>query len=107
MSSQPPHALKIPEGSKAPDKESKAVGTNNTPTSTTHVKSAVIKPFDWYSLENQYFNGPKEKGAYASISVLDPIVTIERYRGKYHIAAAFNMETTILRYNTQKRLESQ
>lgn len=52
----------------------------------------------YYDLGNQYFQGP-EDGAYISVYILDPIVTIERHRDKYHISTAFNMETTILRYN--------
>ena len=63
-------------------------------------------PFLCYDLENQYFQGPaKGGGAYASISILDPMITIERHHGKYHIAARFNVETTILCYEAQKRFK--
>jgi hypothetical protein len=56
-----------------------------------------------YDLENQYFTGPRSRhGAYASVSILNPAITVERHHGKYYIAASFNTETTILRYSTQK-----
>ena len=57
------------------------------------------EPFLRYDLGNLYFKGPETGGgAYASICVLDPVITIERHHGKYHVAARFNIETTILRY---------
>ena len=62
------------------------------------------EPVRCLNVANQYFKGPKEgKGPYASISILDPVVTIELHGGKYHIAARFNVETTILYYNTKKK----
>jgi hypothetical protein len=107
MSSEPPHALELSGGSEAPDKGSKATDAKPGLSLTVNKKAAALEPFACYNIENQYFNGPKGKGAYASICVLDPIITIERHHGKYHIAAAFNIETTILRYSTQKRSDSQ
>jgi hypothetical protein len=44
-----------------------------------------------------------EAKLYASVSILDPVITIERHGGKYHIAARFNIETTILDYHSRKR----
>jgi hypothetical protein len=52
-------------------------------------------------LQSQHVEGRP----YASVSVLDPAITIERHGGKYHIAARFNLETTILDYHAKKRLE--
>jgi len=55
-------------------------------------------------IKDQHFKGPRKgKGAYASVFVLDPAITVERHGEEYHFAARFNLETTILRYNTQKR----
>lgn len=61
--------------------------------------------FSSYHLQDLTFIGPKgTKGSpYVSIAVLDPIITIERHHGKYHIAARFNIETAILNYAMQKR----
>jgi hypothetical protein len=70
-----------------------------------------------YNLPNQYFLGPQEKvfkwarrgkgeGAYASLSILEPVITVERHGDEYHVAARFNIETTILGYGSKsKRLE--
>jgi hypothetical protein len=33
------------------------------------------------------------------------MIMIERHHRKYHIAARFNVETTILRYEAQKRFK--
>jgi hypothetical protein len=43
---------------------------------------------------------------YASISILDPVITIERYNRKYYIAAQFNIKTTILDYYLRTRSEN-
>jgi len=73
------------------------------PSKATDPKQPGKEPVRLYDLENQYFKGPgKGQGAYASVCVLDPVITLERHHGKFHIAARFNIETTILRYNTQK-----
>jgi len=62
------------------------------------------KDFSSKDLENQSFKGPKKgRGAYASVCVLDPILTIEHRDKEYHVAVNFHLETTILGYNTQKR----
>ena len=58
----------------------------------------------WYPLRNLTSVGPKEsKRPYASICIIDPVITVERHDEKYHVAVRFNMETTILHYETQKR----
>ncbi|KAH6856921.1 hypothetical protein B0I37DRAFT_368797 [Chaetomium sp. MPI-CAGE-AT-0009] len=46
------------------------------------------------------FSGPEHPSTppYVAVSILDPLITIERHHGKYHVAARFNMETTILNY---------
>ena len=63
-----------------------------------------MEPVLFYDLENQYFIGPRKgQGAYVSMSVLDPVIIVERHHEKYHITASFNIETTILRYNAQKK----
>src|ERR1700734_2035108 len=73
------------------------------PSKATDPKQPGKEPVRLYDLENQYFKGPgKGQGAYASVCVLDPVITLERHHGKFHIAARFNIETTILRYITQK-----
>jgi hypothetical protein len=53
-----------------------------------------------YLLEDLSFAGPQNPSSkpYASISILDPIITVERHHGKYFVAARFNLETTILGY---------
>ncbi|KAK1751200.1 hypothetical protein QBC47DRAFT_392424 [Echria macrotheca] len=59
-----------------------------------------------YLLPPISFDGPRDKTTkpFASVSILDPVITIERHHGKYHVAARFNMETTILNYyENQKR----
>ena len=50
---------------------------------------------------DQFRQGSKKP--YASISVLDPVITVEFHSGKYHIAARFNIETTILDYHSRRR----
>jgi hypothetical protein len=54
-----------------------------------------------YYLHNLVFQGP-----YVSISVLDPLMTIERHHGKYHVATRFNIETTILNYESSMKYNS-
>lgn len=57
-----------------------------------------------YYLHNLSFHGPSAASKpYVSVSILDPIMTIERHHGKYHIAARFNIETTILNYESRTR----
>ncbi|PKX90611.1 uncharacterized protein P174DRAFT_506265 [Aspergillus novofumigatus IBT 16806] len=59
--------------------------------------------FSSYHLQDLTFTGPQgtRKSPYASVAILDPIITIERHHGIYHIAARFNIETAILNYATQ------
>jgi hypothetical protein len=58
-----------------------------------------------YLLPNLSARGPSNATSpYASISILDPLITIERHHGKYHVAARFNIETTILNYENQTQL---
>ncbi|KAL4880650.1 hypothetical protein BJY04DRAFT_219120 [Aspergillus karnatakaensis] len=56
--------------------------------------------FTSYHLQDLTFTGPQgaKQRPYASVAILDPIITIERLHGKYHIAARFNIETAILDY---------
>lgn len=57
-------------------------------------------------LQDQCFLGPKNrKSPYASFCILDPVITVEKHDGNLHIAARFNLETTILRYSSHKRLD--
>lgn len=58
------------------------------------------KKFSSYHLQDVTFTGPKSPKTppYATIAILDPIITIERRYAKYHIAARFNIETAILNY---------
>jgi len=59
-----------------------------------------------YLLRSISFDGPQHAstGPYASVSILEPLITIERHHGKYHIAARFNIEATLLDYyENQKR----
>lgn len=67
--------------------------------------SAIENDVAYFRIGNQYFTGPKNR-PYVSICVLDPLITVERHREKYHIAARFNIETTILDYNTHQRFGS-
>jgi len=56
------------------------------------------------NLNEQPFSGPDEgRGAYCSFSILNPAITIERHGGEYHVTARFNLETTILGYEEQKK----
>ena len=68
-----------------------------------HEQPAII-----VDLNDQFFRGPvsqkDQKGIapYTSVSILDPCITIERHGGRLHIAARFNIETTILQYHSKK-----
>ena len=67
-------------------------------------KQASPSQIQCYRLRSLSFHGPREGlEPYISLSILDPIITIERHRGKYHIAARFNLEITILNYENQTR----
>lgn len=46
---------------------------------------------------------PSLKKPYASVSVLDTVITVERHGGNYHVSARFNIETTIEDYNSRER----
>ncbi|KAL3485032.1 hypothetical protein BJX62DRAFT_243363 [Aspergillus germanicus] len=65
--------------------------------------------FASYHLQDLTFTGPQPNTRntkikpYVSIAILDPIITIERRHGKYHIAARFNIETAILNYASQMK----
>jgi hypothetical protein len=60
------------------------------------------------NLDDQSFLGPEEGGdSYTSIGVLNPCITIERHGQQIHIAARFNIETTIQDYSSAKRFASQ
>jgi hypothetical protein len=62
------------------------------------------EPALFVDLADQHFIGPNDgKGPYSSFCILDPVITVERHDKKFHIAARFNIETTVLRYNAQKR----
>ncbi|KAL5593038.1 hypothetical protein FOBRF1_012140 [Fusarium oxysporum] len=67
-------------------------------------RNQVMEGFTSYHLQDLTFTGPhgRKRQAYASIAILDPIITIERHHGKYHIAARFNIETAILNYASQR-----
>ena len=68
----------------------------------------LLETFKSFDLENQHFKGPRRRqGEYASISVFDPIINIELLDGLYHIAARFNLETTILGYDSHRRCNPQ
>jgi hypothetical protein len=55
----------------------------------------------YFAVKDQWFTGPKN-APYASICVLDPLMTVERHHGQYHITARFNIETTVLEYDLRK-----
>jgi hypothetical protein len=90
------------------DKESKPQGEEFwQPPSTPRENGGFREPVFMYSPENFYSKGPEDRrGAYASFCILDPLITVERHYGNYHVAARFNLETTILGYNIRKRLDS-
>jgi hypothetical protein len=67
-------------------------------------KTKISNSFQCYLLPNLYFRGPEDTAKpYASLCVLDPIITVERHHGKYHVAARFNVEATILNYENSTR----
>jgi hypothetical protein len=78
-----------------------------------HKDNENTSPIHCYLLRNIYFPDPSNTSntpntsntskLYASISILDPIITIERHHQKYHVAARFNIETTILNYENRTR----
>ncbi|KAL2855657.1 hypothetical protein BJX68DRAFT_264013 [Aspergillus pseudodeflectus] len=61
--------------------------------------------FASYHLQDLTFTGPQDakRKPYASLAILDPIISIERRYGEYHIAARFNIETAILNYASQTK----
>ncbi|KAF5724799.1 hypothetical protein FMUND_476 [Fusarium mundagurra] len=61
--------------------------------------------FSSYHLRDVTFTGPcgHKRPPYASLAILDPIITVERHFGKYHIAARFNIETAILDYASNRK----
>lgn len=65
---------------------------------------SALDPAIQINLHDQSFSGPTNaKAPYSSLCILSPSITIERHRDEIHIAARFNMETTILRYDGNKR----
>ncbi|KAL3449639.1 hypothetical protein BJX65DRAFT_272776 [Aspergillus insuetus] len=56
----------------------------------------------YFTLKDQCFRGPYP-APYTTVCVLDPLITVERHHGKYHITARFNVETSILDYHVNKR----
>ncbi|KAJ5641795.1 hypothetical protein N7490_005795 [Penicillium lividum] len=56
----------------------------------------------YFGVKDQSLTGP-DNAPYTSTYVLDPLITVERHHGKYHITARFNIETTIVGYNLRKR----
>jgi len=60
-----------------------------------------------YNLLDQHLKSPrKRRGPYISVSILDPVIIVERYYKKYYIAAKFNIEMTILGYNQYERFDN-
>jgi hypothetical protein len=62
----------------------------------------------YFGLRDTWLRGPNAnaKGApRVSIGVLDPLITVERHHGKYHITARFHVETTIDDYNAHRKFE--
>ena len=60
----------------------------------------------YFLIRNEELIGPTDGQPYASICVLDPLITVERRSNNYHITARFHLETTILGYSTHKRFTS-
>jgi hypothetical protein len=61
----------------------------------------------YFGLRDQWFRGPNAKGTpCVSIGILDPLITVERHNGKYHITARFHVQTTIIDYNTHRKFVS-
>jgi len=58
------------------------------------------------NLDDQFFLGPEgARNPYVSFGALDPCITVERLGEQLHIAARFNIETTILNYSSTERFE--
>ncbi|KAJ0414716.1 hypothetical protein BJY00DRAFT_20113 [Aspergillus carlsbadensis] len=58
----------------------------------------------YFGLRDQWFRGSTAKGApCVSIGILDPLITVERHHGKYHITARFHVETTIADYHAHRK----
>ncbi|KAL3477170.1 hypothetical protein BJX99DRAFT_257646 [Aspergillus californicus] len=76
-------------------------GLIGTP-SNLSVNEADRSRIAYFGIKDQWFKGPNGS-PYTSIGVLDPLITVERHHGKYHITARFNIETTILDYNMHKK----
>ncbi|KAL3483945.1 hypothetical protein BJX62DRAFT_244422 [Aspergillus germanicus] len=82
-------------------------GLIGTPSNLT-VDEQEKKNVAYFGLRDQWFRGPNAntnaKGApCVSIGVLDPLITVERHHGKYHITARFHLETTIVDYNAHRK----
>ena len=78
--------------------------TISTSEETSTTADGGFESIQWYPLKNLTSVGPKEsKRPYASIYIIDPVITVERHHGKYHVAVRFNIETTILHYEAQRR----
>jgi hypothetical protein len=61
----------------------------------------------YFGLRDQWLRGSNARGApYVSIGILDPLITVERHHGKYHITARFHVETTIVDYSAHKKFGS-
>jgi hypothetical protein len=56
----------------------------------------------WCDVKDLFFRGP-ESNEQVMVSILDPVITVEYHNEHYYIAARFNIETTILHYESHKR----
>ena len=53
-------------------------------------------------LKDKHFCGPQQaKQPYASVSILNPVLTIERHADYYYFSCRFNIETTVLSYESK------
>jgi len=99
-------ALKVGEADKAREakraKKAKAVHPISDASSDIDIKESVA----YFRIRNEELIGPTDGPPYASICVLDPLITVERHSNNYHIAARFHLETTILDYSTHERFRS-
>lgn len=67
-----------------------------------------IEPAMIVNLDDQFPIGPETaSNPYTSVGVLAPCITIERHGQQLHIAARFNIETTIQNYSSANRYSSQ
>ena len=65
----------------------------------------LFNPILGIDLGDQHFIGPRQgEGAYTSLSILDPLITIELLGDEFRVSARFNIETTILSYDIRQRL---